>query len=245
MMIDVIISQARDFSASVMRITKKQSDDNKARVIASAARLFREKGFAGVGVADVMRNAGMTHGGFYNHFESKDELEAEACGKALAGSIVKISAIAVLTDERERETAMAAYMRRYVSQKARDAAAPSCPMVAFSGEMPRQAAQVREAYALGLREYLAAFTQAGAGKAARQEALARFAALAGALILARSVARADRKLSDEILEAANANLDRLEANDAVARGRKALTPARLPRPSARNPVRRGASRGGS
>ncbi len=202
-----------------MRITKKQSEENKARVIASAARLFREKGFAGVGVADLMRSAGMTHGGFYNHFESKDALEAEACGQALADSIQKIGAIAALADERERSLAMADYMRRYVSQKARDAAAPSCPMVAFAAEMPRQSAQVRETYAAGLRAYLEAFAQGngdagidpGAGRA-RQEALARFASLAGALILARSVASADPRLSDEILEAASANLDRLEAS---------------------------------
>ncbi len=107
-----------------MHITKKQSHDNKARVIASAARLFREKGFAGVGVADLMRDADMTHGGFYNHFESKDELEVEARGKTLAGAIATISAVAALIDERQRNAAMAAYLRRYVSQKARDAAAP-------------------------------------------------------------------------------------------------------------------------
>ena len=225
-----------------MRITKKQSEDNKARVIASATRLFRAKGFAGVGVADLMRKAGMTHGGFYNHFESKDELEAEACGQALAGSIQKIGAIAALTDERERDLAVAAYMRRYVSQKARDAVAPSCPMVAFAAEMPRQCAPVREAYGAGLREYLAAFTQAGVGKVARREALARFASLAGALILARSVASADPRLSDEILEAANADLDRL---DGATDARKTLKPARFPRPSVRSRVRRDASRGDS
>jgi TetR/AcrR family transcriptional repressor of nem operon len=214
-----------------MRITKKQSEENKARVVASAGRLFREKGFAGVGVADLMRNAGMTHGGFYNHFESKDELEAEACGQVLSAVIQKLQTISAMADECERRHATAAFMRRYVSKKARDAAAPSCPMFAFSGEMPRQSAQVREAYSAGLRKYLDAFTLASggeprAGKPARQEALVRFASLTGALILARSVASADLQLSDEILEAASAALDWLEADGAAEVARRYIKPTR-------------------
>jgi TetR/AcrR family transcriptional regulator, transcriptional repressor for nem operon len=199
-----------------MRITRKQSEENRARVIDGAAKLFREKGFDGVGVADLMLAAGMTHGGFYNHFASKDELEADACRQALKEAVEKIGAIARKADAGERSAAMAAYMRRYVSRKARDAAVPSCPMAAFAGEMPRQSAQVAAAYAAGLRDYLDAFTRASASasgdaliaKVTRQQALVQFSMLAGALILARSVAKADPALSDEFLGAANASLDR-------------------------------------
>ena len=188
-----------------MRITKEQSRENRSRVIAGAAKLFRERGFAGVGVADLMRAAGLTHGGFYNHFASKDELEAEACRQALARSTVKLEAVARREDSEERTEAMAAYMRSYVSKPARDAAAPNCPMAAFAGEMPRQSAQVAAAYAEGLRVYLDSFAKAQG--VSRPHALARFSMLAGALILARSVAGADPALSDEILAAANACLD--------------------------------------
>ena len=188
-----------------MRITKEQSRENRSRVIAGAAKLFRERGFAGVGVADLMRAAGLTHGGFYNHFASKDELEAEACRQALARSTAKIETIARRQEPDERAEAMAAYMRSYVSSHARDAAAPNCPMAAFAGEMPRQSGQVMAAYAEGLRVYLDGFAKAQG--ASRPQALARFSMLAGALILARSVAGADAALSDEILAAANASLD--------------------------------------
>ncbi len=63
-----------------MRITKQRAAENRERVVDEAARLFREKGFDGVGVAELMAAAGLTHGGFYNHFGSKDEVEAAACG---------------------------------------------------------------------------------------------------------------------------------------------------------------------
>ena len=191
-----------------MRITKEQSRENRSRVVAGAAKLFRERGFAGVGVADLMRAAGLTHGGFYNHFASKDELEAEACRQSLGRSIAKLEAVARRPAPDERAEAMAAYMRGYVSKHARDAAAPSCPMAAFAGEMPRQSQQVAAAYADGLRAYLDVF--AGAQGATRQQALVRFSMLAGALILARSVAGADAALSDEILAAASASLDEME-----------------------------------
>jgi TetR/AcrR family transcriptional regulator, transcriptional repressor for nem operon len=189
-----------------MRISKKQAADNKARVVAGARELFGAHGFEKVGVADAMRAAGMTHGGFYNHFPSKDALAAEVCRAALASSVAKVEAIAAIADEKERKAAMAEYMGRYVSAKTRDAPSPSCPMAAFAGEMPRQAAPVATAYAEGLSAYLDAFTAAGGQDWSRQEALARFAALAGALILARSVAATDPQLSDELLASAKVEL---------------------------------------
>lgn len=198
-----------------MRITREQSDGNKARIVEAAAALFREKGFDGISVAGLMRAAGLTHGGFYNHFESKDALEAAACAKVFGTSVASVGAVAAIADPAERARAFAAYRRRYVSKKARDAAAARCPMVAFAGDVSRQPPPVREQYAAGLRQYLDAFTRAAAsgktGRSARRRALAQFAMLAGALTLARSVADADPALSDEILEAAAASVDALSA----------------------------------
>ncbi len=198
-----------------MRISKQQADGNKARIVETATALFREKGFDGISVADLMRAAGLTHGGFYNHFESKDELEAVACAGAFGNSVARIDAISGIADPAERAQALDAYKRRYVSKKARDAAAARCPMVAFAGDVSRQPRSVREEYASGLRQYLDAFVRASAAEKfsgrgrerARRQAIGQFAALAGALTLARSVAEADRALSDEILEAALAALD--------------------------------------
>ena len=129
-----------------MRITKEQVAENRERVVAEASRLFREKGFAAVSVAEAMRAAGMTHGGFYNHFDSKEALEAAACDAIFDRSLAPIAAIAEIADESERRKAFEAYRRRYLSKKARDASASNCPMVAFAGDMNRQSETVREAY---------------------------------------------------------------------------------------------------
>lgn len=183
-----------------MRITRERAAENRARVVAAAARLFREKGFDGVGVAELMRAAGLTHGGFYNHFDSKEELEAAACEEVFERSIARICAVAEVEEEGARREAYEAYRRRYVSREARDAPAPACPMVAFAGDVSRKPAPVREAYAQGLRAYLDAFTAARGGT--REAAMRSFFELVGTLTLARSVAASDPELSEEILTAA-------------------------------------------
>jgi TetR/AcrR family transcriptional regulator, transcriptional repressor for nem operon len=187
-----------------MRITRNQAAENRERVIGAAAKLFREKGFDAVGVAELMRAAGMTHGGFYNHFKSKEAVEAAACGEVFAKSVAKVEAIAELADTDGRRKAFDDYRDRYVSPAARDASAPNCPMIAFAGDVSRQSDEVREVYAAGLRAYLAAFTRASGkgGDRARRRAIRQFSQWVGALALARSVAMADPELSDEILGAA-------------------------------------------
>lgn len=195
-----------------MRLTKEKVAENKARVVESAAQLFREKGFEGVGVADLMHAAGLTHGGFYNHFASKDELAAAACARIFEGSVAIMERIACIADPAERAAAVDTYKRRYLSPKSRDAQAARCPMVALGTDVSRQHGPVVDAYAAGLARYLDAFSRAleGANAArrthARRRAIATLATLAGALSLARSVAAADPELSDEILSAALASL---------------------------------------
>jgi TetR/AcrR family transcriptional regulator, transcriptional repressor for nem operon len=195
-----------------MRLTKEKVAENKARVVETAARLFREKGFEGVAVADLMHAAGLTHGGFYNHFDSKDELAAQACAQIFEGTVAAIERIAAIEDCSERTAALDAYKRRYLSERSRDAPAARCPMVAFGTDMSRQRGPALLVYAAGLRRYLDAFTRALVGskpprrKAAREQAIATLAMLAGALSLARSVAEADPDLSNEILASAFARL---------------------------------------
>jgi TetR/AcrR family transcriptional regulator, transcriptional repressor for nem operon len=189
-----------------MRISKAQAQENRERVVAAAAKLFREKGFDGVAVADLMRAAGLTHGGFYNHFDSKEELEAAACERVFQTSLAKIGAVADAPSPEARAEAFADYRRRYVSKAARDTPAPGCPMVAFAGDMSRRPPDLRAAYAKGLAGYLERFTRASGGDpndaSARAQALREFSTLAGALILARGVARDDPELSEEILRSA-------------------------------------------
>lgn len=183
-----------------MRVTKQRVAENRERVVEEAARLFREKGFDGVGVAELMAAAGLTHGGFYNHFGCKADVEAAALARVFERSVGRIAEIAETTGGGERERAFAAYCERYVSPAARDASAASCPMVAFAGDVSRQDEAVRDSYAEGLEKYLEAFTQASGDE--RETALRRFALLVGALTLARSVAASRPALSEEILEAA-------------------------------------------
>jgi TetR/AcrR family transcriptional repressor of nem operon len=205
MMIFVIIVKRRFQRSSSLRITKDRAAENRARVVDAAAKLFREKGFDAVGVSELMRAAGMTHGGFYNHFASKEAVEAAACEQVFAKSIAKLEGIAQIPDAEERRRAFEDYRTRYVSPAGRDATAASCPMVAFAGDVSRQSAEVRDVYAAGLRAYLDAFERAGdsgeGDEAARRLAIKQFSELVGALTLARSVAGADPELSDEILRA--------------------------------------------
>ncbi len=186
-------------SAPILRVEGVSKRYGGVRALENAS-LFREKGFAAVGVAEAMRAAGMTHGGFYNHFGSKEALEAAACDAIFDRLVTLIAAIAEIADKSERREAFEAYRRRYLSKKARDASAPNCPMVAFAGDMTRQSEAVRLAYGKGLAAYLDGFTRASGAE--RAEALRRFAMLAGALTLARSIAASDPELSDEILESA-------------------------------------------
>jgi len=207
-----------------MRITKQQVEDNRARVVETAARLFREKGFEGVGVADLMHAAGMTHGGFYNHFESKDDLGAAACAHALSQAVAAIEQVA--SDESPKGEGLGDYRRRYLSRKSRDADGFRCPMVAFGADVSRQGPALREVYATGLKRYLDAFVRAyskerGGRRAkadVRAEAMAHFATMVGAVSLARSIAKADPALSDEILEGTLAGLDARKGKKGKAGG---------------------------
>lgn len=192
-----------------MRITREEADSNRARIIEAAARLFREKGFDGVAVADLMHAAGLTHGGFYNHFASKQELEAAACDLAFERAIAALEQVAAGNSDEGRKAAFAAYVGHYLSGKARDASAARCPMVALANDAVRQGSLVRRRFADGVQRYLAALAaaMAPAGRIAarerrrvRRQSITVLAMLIGGLLLARGVKEADLALSDEILD---------------------------------------------
>ncbi len=105
-----------------MRVSKAQAEANRARIIETAGRLFREKGFDGIGVADLMKEAGLTHGGFYGHFASKEDLAAAATAQAFA----EMRAYLEKTIARYPEDAFERFVRAYLSEKHR--AAPDWPL---------------------------------------------------------------------------------------------------------------------
>ena len=194
-----------------MKVSKEQMAENRERILDVAAQLFREKGFDGIGVADLMKSAGLTHGGFYGHFASKDELMAEASARALQRLQAAWAAMAREASAQGQEP-LAVIEAAYLSPRHRDAPGQGCLLAALGSDAARQGPAVRRAVTEGVRaqvEGLASLVPGRTKAARRQRALADYASLVGAMVLARAVDDEDR--SNEILRAAAASLRLPEA----------------------------------
>jgi TetR/AcrR family transcriptional repressor of nem operon len=186
-----------------MKISKAQAQENKSRIVAAAAQLFRQRGFEGVAVAELMHAAGLTHGGFYNHFDSKRQLEEEACAFSFGEALGPLSRISELDSGRERRAAFAAYVENYLKPRDPNAAAPRCPFVVFGSDMPRQEEGTRGVFTRGLRDYLEKFAGALRRKSkkpeeTRTDGVFAMAAMVGAATLAYGVDEIDKHLAEEI-----------------------------------------------
>lgn len=180
-----------------MKVTREQASQNRDRVLDVAGRLFRERGFDGIGVADLMKSAGLTHGGFYGQFASKEELMAEACARSFDNSVDVWNKVAARTDGQP----LAAVMKGYLSKQHRDNPGEGCVMAALGADASRQGPSLRRAVTDGTRKLLDLFTSFAPGRTQavkRERALVAYASMVGALILARAVD--DEALSDEILK---------------------------------------------
>lgn len=183
-----------------MKVTKAQVQENHDRIVKTASRLFRERGYDGVGVADLMEAAGFTHGGFYKHFRSKADLmaEATACGF-------------LQTVEENGDIDPGEFVDHYVSRAHRDERGNGCPLAALSGDAARQPAEIKAAFAAGIETFLAALGDAhGASEQpgpglARAEAIDLLARAVGAVMLSRACPD-DAPLADEILAVCRAEL---------------------------------------
>ncbi|WP_223591857.1 TetR/AcrR family transcriptional regulator [Pseudomonas sp. A-R-19] len=189
------------------RVSRKQADLNRETIVDAATRLFRERGLHGISVVDVMAAAGLTHGGFYGHFESKEALAQEASGRAFEQAAQRWQARVAGHDN--KDAAHRAVVELYMSDESRDNPGDACPVVAFAGDMCHEAADsgLRQTYLQGLNNLLDSLgtlldTEDAASK--RQQALVQYSLMFGALMLSRAT-RGD-PLSDEILEAARAAL---------------------------------------
>lgn len=179
-----------------MRVTQEQMRKNRRRILAEASRLFREKGFEAVGVAEVMKAAGLTHGGFYGHFASKEDLMAHAIEHAAAE---KAGSGGSVPD----------FLNAYLSPAHRDDPAGGCPMAALAADVRLRPEAARSAMTAGIRSQIARMEAAladGVPEDRRREAIGTYAAMLGALILARAVD--EPVLSDEILGETRRWLDR-------------------------------------
>jgi TetR/AcrR family transcriptional repressor of nem operon len=182
-----------------MRVTKEKAAENRERILTAAARLFRERGVAAVGMDALADAAGMTHGSLYSQFDSKEHLIAEALGRAFDASAAKYGEVETLS----------AYVQRYLSPRHRDTPGTGCAIATLGCEIPRHGNAMRRAFTAGLRRMMERLTRLLGPKARRKcenEALAIVATLVGGMILARAVD--DRELSDRILVACRARLNR-------------------------------------
>jgi TetR/AcrR family transcriptional repressor of nem operon len=177
-----------------MKVSKEQARANRRHIVETAAALFRDRGFEGISVADLMHAAGFTHGGFYRHFASKDELVTEATQLAYA--------------QLERDMvgkSVEALMARYLSRDHRDELATACPTSTLGGEAMRQADPVRAVFAHGVDTWIGLIEEAIESEghvlpADRRRAAIDLAVRAvGGIVLARAAA-GDPTLSDEILD---------------------------------------------
>lgn len=178
-----------------MKVSREQMAENRERILAAASRLFREKGFEAVTVADVMKAAGLTHGGFYGHFESKDDLVAQALAHALKASIRKT-------------LDPSAFIASYLSPEHRDNPGNGCPTAGLAAETRHQSPAAQMVMTAGLRAQIDGLSRTlpGASEAdRRRNAIGNWSAMVGAMILARAVD--DPALSNEVLDETRAWID--------------------------------------
>jgi TetR/AcrR family transcriptional repressor of nem operon len=182
-----------------MKVTKAQAQANRARIVETASTLFRERGYDGVGIADLMAVAGFTHGGFYKHFGSKADLLAEAATCGFAQSAAKAEGIDAVE-----------VVKQYLSREHRDARGEGCTMAALCGDAARQPESIKMAFATGVESLLATLAnqfdtpedgdRGGDVRARRIDVLAQ---VIGAIVLSRACPD-DSPLADEILDVCRA-----------------------------------------
>ena len=203
-----------------MGVSREKAAENRLAIIAAATQLYRERGVEAVGLSELMKHAGFTQGGFYNHFESKAALVAEVLASAMAEKNAELVRTAKAPVD-ESTTALRRYIGWYLSRAHRDDIDHGCPVAGFAGDAPRLGAGAQSHYASGLDDQITIIAgliaqngspvAAGPPRTLREQAISLHCELVGALVLSRSVAQAAPELSNEILE--NAERDVLASLD--------------------------------
>lgn len=173
-----------------MRYPAEETAAKHERIVEEASRLFRERGFENVSVGEVMKAAGLTHGAFYAHFGSKEELQAAAVAYGQKVSLGRV--------QRSKKETKGSYADRYLSPRHRDNPGDGCTMAALAPEVARSTPELKAAFEQGLEEILSA------NGGDRNEAIFQAAAMIGGIALARAVR--NPRLSEEILRSVRQNL---------------------------------------
>jgi TetR/AcrR family transcriptional repressor of nem operon len=182
-----------------MRVSRIQAEENRQTVINVASRLFRERGFDGIGLKDLMKAAGLTQGAFYKQFASKDDLAAQASKRAMESATHRWAAATAA----KPEDPLGAVIAFYLSMGHRAERMDGCPVVALGAEAARQGSDVKASFETGIREYLEmldSWVGAADGKEPGGKAMAILSTMVGAVLLSRAVN--DPDLARGFLEAA-------------------------------------------
>jgi TetR/AcrR family transcriptional repressor of nem operon len=182
-----------------MRVSRTQAEKNRQTVIDVASRLFREHGFDGIGLKDLMESAGLTQGAFYKQFASKEDLAAQASRRALESAFQRWSAAAAANPQ----DPFGAVIAFYLSTEHRAERMDGCPVVALGSDAARQGADVKASFEAGIREYLellGPWVGEVDGEEPSSKAMALLSTMVGAVLLSRAVN--DERLSKRLLQAA-------------------------------------------
>src|SRR6266704_5808508 len=188
------------------RAASRSKEATHERIVEAAARAIRRSGYNGTGVADIMKDAGLTHGGFYAHFPSREAMLAEAADRAGGESVAMMERIAATSSPPQ---ALQAMMQAYLSKAHVEGVETGCATAALGSEMPRQAPEVRRAATRRIKEMIDVVARQSSDwgrPGAHEHALVTVATMVGALVLARAVD--DPRLSDTLRDAALEHLTR-------------------------------------
>ncbi|HSJ01853.1 MAG: TetR/AcrR family transcriptional regulator [Verrucomicrobium sp.] len=181
-----------------MRYDKGHKETTRRRIVETAAREFRLRGIGGIGIAELMQKAGLTHGGFYSHFGSKDELVVAALHEAFAQSRAHLPSAGV-------EGGLEMLVRYYLSPAHRDCSDGGCAAAGLVGGMAQESEAAGEVFSSNLQVSLtliaALLPDTFSAQSRQKTAAALFATLVGALQLARATVNADPAASQQILDA--------------------------------------------
>ena len=190
---------------SARRRNPGRKESTHQRIVGAAACAIRRSGYGGTGVADIMKAVGLTHGGFYAHFASRDAMLAEAADQAGAESVAALTRVAAAAPPRQ---ALRSMIQAYLSKEHVEDAERGCPVAALGSETPRQVPEVRRAATRRIKEMIDVVARQSPGRGtagARERALMTVATMVGALVLARAVD--DPKLSKALRDATVKHLD--------------------------------------
>jgi TetR/AcrR family transcriptional repressor of nem operon len=193
-----------------MRVSRAQAEANRETVINVASRLFREHGFDGIGLKDLMKGAGLTQGAFYKQFDSKDDLAALASRRAMESATRRWSSVAASSPD-----PIQGVIDLYLSAGHREETGDGCPLVALGSDAARQSDDVRKPFEDGIKAHLQVLEelldQGAEDKAQRAQVM--LALMVGAVTLSRIVT--DQTLADSLLNAASLEAKRLAAEKQV------------------------------